>query len=385
MIDLKTKKLKAVIVGPAFPLRGGIADFNEALAIAFQEEKIETFIYSFYFQYPKFLFPGTNQNAEGSPNSALKIHSTISSVNPISWWNTAKKIISEKPDFVVIRYWLPFMAPALGTIAKLLRRKKIHVIAITDNVIPHEKRPGDSAFTGYFVRNCDAFVTMSKSVLNDLSKFTSSAKKKFIPHPVYNIFGQAIPKSEARKKLSIQNDEKLILFFGFIRSYKGLDLLIEAMSDPALRDLNVKLLIAGEFYEDRKPYLDKIASIENGDRFILHTEFIGKESVKNYFCAADLIVQPYKSATQSGITQIAYHFGRPMLVTNVGGLAEIVTDKRVGYVTERNAGAIADAISDFYVNHRENDFAKNVIADREKFSWKNFTNTIIELNGEIDS
>lgn len=385
MIDLKTKKLKAVIVGPAFPLRGGIADFNEALAIAFQEEKIETFIYSFYFQYPKFLFPGTNQNAEGSPNSALKIHSTISSVNPISWWNTAKKIISEKPDFVVIRYWLPFMAPALGTIAKLLRRKKIHVIAITDNVIPHEKRPGDSAFTGYFVRNCDAFVTMSKSVLNDLSKFTSSAKKKFIPHPVYNIFGQAIPKSEARKKLSIQNDEKLILFFGFIRSYKGLDLLIEAMSDPALRDLNVKLLIAGEFYEDRKPYLDKIASIENGDRFILHTEFIGKESVKDYFCAADLIVQPYKSATQSGITQIAYHFGRPMLVTNVGGLAEIVTDKRVGYVTERNAGAIADAISDFYVNHRENDFAKNVIADREKFSWKNFTNTIIELNGEIDS
>lgn len=385
MIDLKTKKLKAVIVGPAFPLRGGIADFNEALAIAFQEEKIETFIYSFYFQYPKFLFPGTNQNAEGSPNSALKIHSTISSVNPISWWNTAKKIISEKPDFVVIRYWLPFMAPALGTIAKLLRRKKIHVIAITDNVIPHEKRPGDSAFTGYFVRNCDAFVTMSKSVLNDLSKFTSSAKKKFIPHPVYNIFGQAIPKSEARKKLSIQNDEKLILFFGFIRSYKGLDLLIDAMSDPALRDLNVKLLIAGEFYEDRKPYLDKIASIENGDRFILHTEFIGKESVKDYFCAADLIVQPYKSATQSGITQIAYHFGRPMLVTNVGGLAEIVTDKRVGYVTERNAGAIADAISDFYVNHRENDFAKNVIADREKFSWKNFTNTIIELNGEIDS
>ncbi len=385
MIDLKTKKLKAVIVGPAFPLRGGIADFNEALAIAFQEEKIETSIYSFYFQYPKFLFPGTNQNAEGSPNSALKIHSTISSVNPISWWNTAKKIISEKPDFVVIRYWLPFMAPALGTIAKLLRRKKIHVIAITDNVIPHEKRPGDSAFTGYFVRNCDAFVTMSKSVLNDLSKFTSSAKKKFIPHPVYNIFGQAIPKSEARKKLSIQNDEKLILFFGFIRSYKGLDLLIEAMSDPALRDLNVKLLIAGEFYEDRKPYLDKIASIENGDRFILHTEFIGKESVKNYFCAADLIVQPYKSATQSGITQIAYHFGRPMLVTNVGGLAEIVTDKRVGYVTERTAGAIADAISDFYVNHRENDFAKNVLADREKFSWKNFTNTIIELNGEIDS
>ncbi|MBP6531992.1 MAG: glycosyltransferase [Bacteroidia bacterium] len=377
--------MKVVIVGPAFPLRGGIADFNEALAIAFQDEQIETSIYSFYFQYPKFLFPGTNQNAEGSPNAALKIQSTISSINPVSWFTTAQKIASEKPSFVVIRYWLPFMAPALGTIAKLLRRKKIHVIAITDNVIPHEKRPGDSALTGYFVRNCDAFVTMSKSVLNDLSKFTSGSKKKFIPHPVYNIFGQAIPKSEARKKLAIQNDEKLILFFGFIRSYKGLDLLIDAMADPKLKDLNVKLLIAGEFYEDKQPYLDKIASIENGDRFILHTTFIGKESVKDYFCAADLIVQPYKSATQSGITQIAYHFGRPMLVTNVGGLAEIVTDQRVGYVTDRNAGAIANAISDFYINHRENDFAKNAIADREKFSWKNFTNGIIELNNEISS
>ncbi len=385
MIDLNTKKLKAVIVGPAFPLRGGIADFNEALALAFQEVQIETSIYSFYFQYPKFLFPGTNQNAEGSSNAALKIRSTISSVNPLSWINTAEKITAEKPDFVIIRYWLPFMAPALGTIAKLLRRKKIHVIAITDNVIPHEKRPGDSMFTGYFVRNCDAFVTMSKSVLNDLSKFTSNTKKKFIPHPVYNIFGLPISKSESRKKLSIKEDEKLILFFGFIRSYKGLDLLIEAMSDPILKDLNVKLLIAGEFYEDRKPYLDKIASIENGNRFILHTEFIGKESVKDYFCAADLVVQPYKSATQSGITQIAYYFGRPMLVTNVGGLAEIVADGRVGYVTERTAEAISKAIADFYINHRENEFAKNVLADRENFSWKTFTNGIIQLNDEIEN
>lgn len=383
MIDLNKEKLKVVIVGPAFPLRGGIADFNEALALAFQKENIRTSLYSFYFQYPKFLFPGKTQNADGQANPELKISSTISSVNPLSWLNTANKIAEEKPEIVIIRYWLPFMAPALGTIAKILRRKKIHVIAITDNVIPHEKRPGDNMFTKYFVNNCDAFVTMSKSVLNDLSKFTSTTKKKFIPHPIYNIFGESLSKGEARKKLGIPEEDKLILFFGFIRSYKGLDLLIEAMNDAELKKQNVRLLIAGEFYEDSKPYLDRIAELNSEKRFILHTSFIGKDEVKNYFCAADLVVQPYKSATQSGITQIAYYFGRPMLVTNVGGLAEIVADQRVGYVTERNADSIAKAIADFYLHHRENEFSKNALADREKFSWKSFTNGILELNNEI--
>lgn len=377
--------MKVVIVGPAYPLRGGIADFNEALAIAFQKEGIPASLYSFYFQYPKFLFPGKTQNAIGEANPELKISSTISSVNPMSWFSTANKIANEKPDLVIIRYWLPFMAPALGTIAKLLRRKSMHVIAITDNVIPHEKRPGDSMFTKYFVNNCDAFITMSKSVLSDLTKFTSTRKKKFIPHPVYNIFGTAISKSEARKKLSIPENDKLILFFGFIRSYKGLDLLIEAMNEPEVKQQNVRLLIAGEFYEDNKPYLDRINELNAENRFILHTSFIGKDEVKNYFCAADLVVQPYKSATQSGITQIAYYFGRPMLVTNVGGLAEIVADKRVGYVTERNAQSIAHAISDFYNHNRENEFAKNATVDSEKFSWKAFTNGILELNNEISS
>ena len=244
--------MKVVIVGPAYPLRGGIADFNEALAIAFQKEGIPASLYSFYFQYPEFLFPGKTQNAIGEANPELKISSTISSVNPMSWFSTANKIANEKPDLVIIRYWLPFMAPALGTIAKLLRRKSIHVIAITDNVIPHEKRPGDS---------------MSKSVLNDLTKFTSTTKKKFIPHPVYNIFGEAISKSEARKKLSIPENDKLILFFGFIRSYKGLDLLIEAMNEPEVKQQNVRLLIAGEFYEDNKPYLDRINELNAENRF----------------------------------------------------------------------------------------------------------------------
>ena len=383
MIEVNSNRSKVVIVGPAFPLRGGIADFNEALAAAFQKEQIDPVIYSFYFQYPAFLFPGTSQKADGVSNSDLKVHSTISSVNPFSWWKTAKQIIKEKPKFVVIRFWLPFMGPALGTIARILRKNSIHVIAITDNVIPHEKRIGDRMLTKYFVKNCDAFVTMSKSVLQDLTEFTSCKLKKFIPHPVYNIFGEAIPKGIARKNLGISEDEKLILFFGFIRSYKGLDMLIDAMSNVGLKEQNVKLLIAGEFYEDNKPYLEKIAAIENGKRFILNTNFIPKEEVRNYFCAADLVVQPYRSATQSGITQIAYYFGRPMLVTNVGGLAEIVSNGRVGYVTEKNASAIGEAILDFYIHHREEEFARNANLDKEKFSWKTFTNGLIELNEDI--
>jgi glycosyltransferase involved in cell wall biosynthesis len=275
------------------------------------------------------------------------------------------------------------MAPSLGTVAKRLRKKNIKVIAITDNVIPHEKRPGDASFTKYFVNQCDGFVTMSRSVYDDLSKFTSTTKKTFLPHPIYNIFGEKVPKHVARKNLNLIAEDKIILFFGFIRPYKGLNLLIDAMSDQRLRERKVKLLIAGEFYEEKTPYLDKIKNNNLSDVIILHTDFIEKSKVRDYFSAADLIVQPYLTATQSGITQIAYYFGRPMLVTNVGGLAEIVSNKRVGYVTDKSSVSIADAICDYYDNDREDEFAKNVLIDKEKFSWKNFIAGIKKLYDEL--
>lgn len=375
--------MKLIIIGPAFPLRGGIADFNEALALSLQQENIDVSIYSFYYQYPGILFPGTSQITAGSKSHHIKINSTISSINPRSWFQTAVKIAGEKPDVVVIRYWLPFMAPALGTIAKRLRQKNIPVIAITDNVIPHEKRPGDSLLTSYFIRNCDAFITMSKAVLEQLSRFTKSKHKIFLPHPVYNIFGELIPKHEARNELRLSNTDRVVLFFGFIRSYKGLHLLLEAMSDSRIRERKIKLLVAGEFYEDKKPYLDKIQQNHLEETVIIKSEFVNKEDVKNYFCAADLIVQPYLSATQSGITQIAYHFGRPMLVTDVGGLSEIVPHGRVGYVTEKNPVSIADALIDFYDHNREKEFSLNVSEDKEKFTWKNFIRGLLKLYEEI--
>jgi len=371
--------LKVIIVGPAYPLRGGIADFNEALSQGFIDMGIDCEVFSFYYQYPSFLFPGTSQFSTGEAPSSLKIHSSISSVNPLSWFDTAKKICQAKPDLVLVRYWLPFMAPALGTISRRVRKKGIPVLAITDNVIPHEARIGDRMLTNYFVKSCDGFVTLSKAVLEDLNAFTTNSRKKFLPHPIYSIFGNNVSKEKARAELNLNSKDKIILFFGFIRPYKGLDLLLDAMADPRVKEIGVKLVIAGEFYEDQKSYINQIERNGLGDRVLLHTSFIPKDKVKNYFCAADMVVQPYRNATQSGITQIAYQFDRPMLVTNVGGLAEIVPNGKVGYVTAINSGAIADAIFDFYTNQRELEFSVNVRAEKEKFSWSSFIQGILQL------
>ncbi len=375
--------MKVILLGPAFPLRGGIADFNEALAASLQKEGHEVIIYSFNYQYPSFLFPGTSQITEGKEPENLDIRPLLNSINPLSWYKTALSIISEKPDLVIIRYWIPFMAPALGTVAKKLRRKNIKVIAITDNVIPHEKRPGDNILTGYFLRNCDGFVTMSKAVFDELDIFINTTNKILLPHPIYNIFGERLSKIEARINIGVDVNDRIILFFGFIRAYKGLNLLLDAMADHRIRERGIKLLIAGEFYEDKTGYLEKIKSLNIGQSIILHTEFIDKIKVKDYFCSADIVVQPYLNATQSGITQIAYYFGRPMLVTNVGGLAEIVADKRVGYVTEKIPSAIADSLCDFYDNEREIEFSRNVDLEKEKFSWTTFIEGLFKLYGSI--
>jgi len=376
--------MRNVIIGPAFPLRGGIADFNEALCKAFNAGNIASSIVSFYYQYPSFLFPGKTQLSEGDAAPGFHIDSWISSVNPLSWFRTARKIKELNPDYVIIRYWLPFMAPALGTIARNIKKNSnIKVIAITDNVIPHEKRTGDRLLTKYFIKQCDAFVVMSKSVLDDLKTFSVNQHAVFLPHPIYSTFGGKIPKDEARRNLGIDVSGRYILFFGFIRNYKGLDLLLEAMADSRIKKLGIKLIIAGEFYGDPSRYHNIIAKNNLSASVILRTSFIAKEEVKNYFCSADLVVQPYRSATQSGITQIAYHFDRPMLVTNVGGLAEIVPDQKVGYVTETNPDAIAAAITDFYERNREVEFSRNAGIEKKKFSWESFTAGIQNLYREL--
>jgi D-inositol-3-phosphate glycosyltransferase len=370
---------KIIIVGPAWPLRGGIANFNEALCRSFQEAGAEVQIVSFSLQYPSFLFPGKSQNENDTrPNPGLPIKALISSVNPLSWIKSARYINSQKPDYVIVRYWLPFMAMALGSVLRLLK-KEIRIIALVDNAIPHEKRIGDKSLTQYFVNTCHGFVAMSKSVLDDIGQFTKSNYKRFVAHPVYNIYGNKIDKNEARNQLNIQPEVKLILFFGFIRKYKGLALLLQAIADKRLADMNVQLLIAGEFYEDETPYRQLIEQLNLSDRVILHDKFIPSNEVANYFCAADLVAQTYISATQSGVTQIAYHFARPMLVTDVGGLAEIVPHQKAGYVVPTKADKIADSIVDFYIHNRENEMAEFVQQKAGDFTWEAMVSEIDNL------
>lgn len=377
--------MKIVIIGPAHPLRGGIANFNEALARALQEQGHEVIIYSFSLQYPKFLFPGKTQFDNGPAPDDLTIKTEINSVNPLNWSRVSKQVKAENPDLAIFRFWLPFMGRCLGTIARKLKKAQIPIIAITDNVIPHESKPGDKWLTQYFVKPFDGFIAMSRAVLEDLNQFTDNKNKLFLPHPIYNIFGNSVSKEGALQTLGWNAEDKHVLFFGLVRKYKGLDLLLEAMGDPRLAEMNVKVIVAGEFYDDEKIYHDQIDKLGIKDRVILRNEYIPAEEVKNYFCASDLIAQTYRTATQSGVTQIAYHFERPMLVTDVGGLAEIVPDGKVGYATAVDPKAIADALVDFYENAREQQFTANTVLEKERFTWTKFVDGVTELYQTIQN
>lgn len=372
--------MKNVIVGPAFPFRGGIADFNEQLCRAFNKAGDSSSIATFTKQYPEFLFPGKTQFREGEPPEDIKIFRVINSTNPLSWVRSAREIRDEEPDFVIIRYWLPFMAPCLGSIARFVKRNtKIKIIALTDNIIPHEKRIGDEVLTSFFLKGCDGYVTMSHSVQEDLKQFIKEPKVKFIPHPVYDQFGNKISKKDAIQKLQLSPDYHYLLFFGFIRKYKGLELLIRALAQPELRSKKIKLIVAGEFYEDSAPYYELVKQEQLQDSILFFPQFIAAEDVKYYFCAADMVVQPYLSATQSGVTQIAYNFERPMLVTNVGGLPEMVPHNKVGYAVEPKPEAIASAIKDFYDGNKEELFSANAAKEKFRFSWEAMVNGINEL------
>lgn len=378
------KRYKIFVIGPAWPLRGGLATFDELFCRSLIKEGHDAQIISYSLQYPNFLFPGSTQyDQSGIAPEGIKIHTLINSVNPLNWLRVARFIKKEKPDFVVVRYWIPFMGPALGTICKRISRAGVKVIAITDNVIPHEKRAGDTAFTHYFIRQCNGFVTMSKAVLQDLQKFTASAHKKFLLHPLYTAFGQKVEKQEARKKLGVAPDERTILFFGLIRHYKGLDLLLEAMADERIRQMRIKLLVAGEFYEDKKPYLEIIERHRLQDRIVLFDTFIPNEEVKYYFSAADLLTLPYRSATQSGVTQVAFQFEKPTLVTNVGGLSEIIPHNKCGYVVDPDPKAIADAVVDYFAGNRETVMSLAMREEKKKYDWSIFADEIVTLYEQI--
>ncbi|HWC52746.1 MAG TPA: glycosyltransferase [Chitinophagaceae bacterium] len=374
---------KVVIIGPGHPLRGGLATFNQRLAKEFIDSGNECSIYSFSLQYPSFLFPGKTQYSEDPAPEGLKIFSVINSVNPFNWIRIGNRLKKEKPDIIVVRYWLPFMGPALGTILRRVRKNKhTRIICIADNVIPHEKRLGDKAFTKYFLKSCDAFITMSEKVMNDLRTFQKEKPAKLVQHPLYDSFGEIVSKEEARKKLGVGSQESIVLFFGFIRKYKGLDILLQAMADERIKKSGIKLLIAGEFYEDQRPYQELIEKLKIFDQLILRTHFIPDSEVKYYLCAADAVIQPYRNATQSGVTPLAYHFEKPMIVTNVGGLPSLVPNEKAGLVVEPDPKSIADGILKFY-QLGENYFIQHLRIEKQKYSWANMVNTITQLANDL--
>ena len=369
---------KVIIIGSAWPLRaGGLATFNERLAKQFMEEGFDTSIYTFSLQYPNFLFPGSTQLSNEPAPTHLKIKACINSINPFNWFKVGNVLRKLKPDYIVVRFWMPFFGPCLGTILRIVNRNKFtQIICIADNVIPHEKRMGDTLLTKYFFSSIHRFVTMSEKVNQDLKTFTHKPSINIV-HPIYDNFGDIITKEEARKHLDLPVNEKIILFFGFIRKYKGLDLLLEAMNNSSIREANIKLLIAGEFYDNKEEYETIISKHNLANSLYLRTQFIDNSEVKYYLSASDFVIQPYKNATQSGVTPLAYHFEKPMLVTNVGGLANLVPHMKVGIVTEPNADSIAAGIMKLY-ELGETHFLKHLCEEKKIFSWEHLTTAIIE-------
>ena len=359
--------MKIILLGPAHPYRGGLASIMETMAREWQSRGHEVRIYTFTVQYPSLLFPGKTQYVTTPAPEDLHIERVMNTVNPLNWLDLGLRLRRECPDMVVMKYWTPFMAPCFGTIARIARSNGVtKFVCQIDNVEPHEHHIIDRPCNHYYLGAVDGFVYMSEQVHGELKAYTS-APALFSPHPMFENFGKAVERDEACRRIGIDPAQRYTLFFGLIRDYKGLDLLLKAWAKwmPERR----KLLIAGEFYASREKYISLIEELGLQDRVVLHDRFIADEDVKYYFSAADALVLPYRTATQSGVTQIAYNFSLPMIVTRVGGLPEIVPDGRVGLVCEADAESIKEALQALYDGDRLQTFKENFAQERKRFSW----------------
>lgn len=371
--------MKITILGTAYPYRGGLATFNERLARQFMAEGHDVEMVTFTLQYPSFLFPGKTQYSQEKAPDDLLIRRALNSCNPINWVRVGRAIRKSAPDLLVCCYWMAFMAPAYGTVCRIAKRNgKKRCVALVHNMFPHEKGVLDRFFAPYFVHSQDAFVALSESVVRDIHTLTS-APATCSPHPIYDHYGERMSKSEACRALGLDETKDYMLFFGLVRAYKGLDLLLDAMGQVKDALPNLRLLVAGEFYEDEQKYLDQIERNGLTDRVVVHNEFIADDDLRKYFGAASLIAQPYKSATQSGVTQVAFHFEKPMLVTNVGGLGEIVHNGKMGYACAPMAESIAECIADYYVHARQADFTDYLRREKAKYEWNRLTAKFLGL------
>ncbi len=379
--------MKIIIVSTAFPLRGGIAHYVGLLAHHLRRRHMVE-VLTFKRQYPKLLFPGKSQEESGG---AILLNQepapqVLDSINPLNWIRVARVIRRRQPDLLIFKYWLPFFGPCFGTIARLVKRgNATKVLFICDNVIPHERRLGDIAFTKFAFHSADFFIVQSDVVEKALvERFPDSTYRK-APHPVYEIFGPPIEKSIARRRLNIAT-KNVILYFGYVRPYKGVMVLLDAMQhiyDHRAEIGDTLLLVVGEFYDDESKYRQRVRDLmlESSVRFV--ADYVPNDDIALYFSAADVVALPYLSATQSGIAQIAYHFDKPLIAANVGGLAEVVRHEFTGFIVPPNdPRALAEAIRKYYRDQREQEFSANVKIEKRKYSWDNLVYCIEELAGQ---
>lgn len=378
--------MKVVILGAAYPYRGGLAAHTERLARQFQADGDEVEICNFSMQYPSLLFPGKTQYSDGSAPEGLRIVRRVNSCNPFNWIRVGRRLRRERPDMLIVAYGIPYMAPCMGTIARIVRRDKhIKVIGLIHNILPHEQHRTDRMLSGYFTRSVDGFLVMVDAVRDELATFRGAANKPTVvsPHPLYDHYGTRLPRAEACQLLHLDTSPRYLLSFGFIRHYKGLDLLLDAMADPAVVAQGVHLIVAGEFYGDATAYHEQIQRLQLTDRVHLFTDYIPDDEVNRYFSAADLVVLPYRSATQSGVTQIGYHFERPMLVTRVGGLPEIVPDGVAGLVVDPTPQSIAAGITRYFRDNLEPSLTQGLLHEKQRYSWSRMTAALRRLMEQI--
>jgi len=376
--------VRVLIVGTAFPLRGGIAHYVSLLYKTLRDRGHWVHIISFHRQYPKLLFPGKSQEEVGE--SAIQIASDpiIDSINPLTWIKAGKKAASYNPDVLIFKFWLPFFAPAYGLISRVTKKhtrkkgKECKVIFIADNVIPHEKRPGDRLFTKYAFKAVDHFIVQSDAVERDLLTVHPKAHYTKLPHPVYEIFGERMPRDLARNKLGVPLNTPAILFFGYIRKYKGLDILLRAMPMILKQLPELRLVVAGEFYGDEAEYRSLIQELQIPEKnLVLATDYIPNEEVSKFFSASNVVVLPYRSATQSGIVQIAYNFDVPVIATDVGGLAEVVIDNKSGIITPKaTPEEVAEDVIRYFNANLEEPLTAGVQEEKKKYSWQTFVEGI---------
>jgi D-inositol-3-phosphate glycosyltransferase len=371
--------MKITILSSAYPLRGGISHF---IGLLYKElaKNNDVSVITFKRQYPTILFPGKSQFESEETVEKIPTKILVDSINPLNWINVGNKIKNDYPDLLIFKYWIPFFAPCFGTISRIAKKNgRTKVLTICDNIIPHEKKLGDTAITKYFFKYVDYFVMLSKKVQADLLKLKPEAKNKILPHPIYSNFGEPIDKKEARKFLNLPADGKLILFFGFIRDYKGLDVLLEAMK-ILNAELNIKLIVAGEYYSNEEKYRRIINALGIQNQLYLFTDFIPTSKVKFYFSACDAVILPYRNATQSGIVQIAMNFHKPVIATNVGGIPEVISDNSTGFIVKNESPQdLAKAIKNFYKDNKEDQFISNIIQETAKYSWSTFTEGLFDL------